>query len=141
MTVIRKNLKRLRHLYDKTQQEIADEIGITRVAYTLYENGKRTPPPDILIAMAKVYKTTVDNIVGNTPADSAASHTSPERRADFDNYLNQVKIIYQGAAMKLTDEDRELLRQSFGATYKAILQAKKLRKQKEGAAHGREEDD
>lgn len=138
MSVISNKLRLLRHLSGMTQQEVANAVGITRVAYTFYENGKRTPPPDVLISVANLYKTTVDDLVGNTRKDNDAAFNS---RADFDNYLNQVKIIYQGAAMKLTDEDRELLRQSFGATYKAILQAKKLRKQKEGAAHGREEDD
>lgn len=138
MSVISNKLRLLRHLSGMTQQEVANAVGITRVAYTFYENGKRTPPPDVLISVANLYKTTVDDLVGNTRKDNDAAFNS---HADFDNYLNQVKIIYQGAAMKLTDEDRELLRQSFGATYKAILQAKKLRKQKEGAAHGREEDD
>lgn len=117
-----------------TQAELGRLLSVQKAAISKYELGIVPPSIEILRKLSDIFHVSIDDLVDNATSDNTS-------RADFDSYLNQVKIIYQGAAMKLTDEDRELLRQSFGATYKAILQAKKLRNQKEGTAHGREEDD
>lgn len=127
-------IKYFRQKMGLTQAELGHLLSVQKAAISKYELGIVPPSIEILRKLSDIFHVSIDDLVDNATSDNTS-------RADFDNYLNQVKIIYQGAAMKLTDEDRELLRQSFGATYKAILQAKKLRKQKEGAAHGREEDD
>lgn len=127
-------IKYFRQKMGLTQAELGQLLSVQKAAISKYELGIVPPSIEILRKLSDIFHVSIDDLVDNATSDNTS-------RADFDNYLNQVKIIYQGAAMKLTDEDRELLRQSFGATYKAILQAKKLRKQKEGAAHGREEDD
>lgn len=127
-------IKYFRQKMGLTQAELGQLLSVQKAAISKYELGIVPPSIEILRKLSDIFHVSIDDLVDNATSDNTS-------RADFDNYLNQVKIIYQGAAMELTDEDRELLRQSFGATYKAILQAKKLRKQKEGAAHGREEDD
>lgn len=127
-------IKYFRQKMGLTQAELGQLLSVQKAAISKYELGIVPPSIEILRKLSDIFHVSIDDLVDNATSDNTS-------RADFDNYLNQVKIIYQGAAMKLTDEDRELLRQSFGATYKAILQAKKLRKQKEGAAHGREEGD
>lgn len=130
-------IKYLREKKGLTQAELGQILSVQKSAISKYELGKVSPNIEVLRKLSNLFHVSIDDLLNN----EITKEDADESRADFDSYLNQVKIIYQGAAMKLTDEDRELLRQSFGATYKAILQAKKLRKQKEGAAHGREEDD
>lgn len=59
-------LKYLRKLENKTQQDIADMLGITRPAYTAYEQGKRSPDYDLLEKLADFYSVTIDYLLGRT---------------------------------------------------------------------------
>ncbi len=61
-----KRLKNLREDHDKTQQEIADYLGIKRQQYGLYETGIRTIPIDLLIELANYYETSLDYICERT---------------------------------------------------------------------------
>lgn len=128
-------IKYLREKKGLTQAELGQILSVQKSAISKYELGKVSPNIEVLRKLSNLFHVSIDDLLNN----EITKEDEDESRADFDNYLNQVKVIYKGAAMKLTDADRELLSQSFGATYKAILQAKK--KAKEGAAHGREEDD
>jgi transcriptional regulator with XRE-family HTH domain len=52
---------RLRKLRgDRTQKSIAKAVGVTPMAISLYESGKRMPRIQTLNKLAKVYNTTVD---------------------------------------------------------------------------------
>lgn len=46
----------------RTQQEVADTIGITQTAYSQYECGNRIPRDDIKIRIAEYYKRSVKTI-------------------------------------------------------------------------------
>lgn len=53
--------ERLRELRgDKSQREVAEAVGTTAMAISLYESGDRVPKDEIKIRLAKYYKTTVD---------------------------------------------------------------------------------
>ena len=54
---------------DKTQQQTADAIGITREAYSNYETGRRFPKPEVLSKIAEYYCLTVDEIFFNDDCD------------------------------------------------------------------------
>lgn len=64
-------LKTLRTKEQKSQQEVADYLGITRQAYSNYENGNRNPDNETLLKLAEYFDVTVDLILrGETaPAD------------------------------------------------------------------------
>jgi transcriptional regulator with XRE-family HTH domain len=52
---------RLRKLRgDRTQKSIAKAVGVTPMAISLYESGKRMPRIQTMNKLAKVYNTTVD---------------------------------------------------------------------------------
>ncbi len=59
-------LKSLRRKVNLSQQEIAQKIHITREAYSMYENGHRQPPYEILIGLARYYHVSVDYLLGIT---------------------------------------------------------------------------
>lgn len=61
-----KRLKDLREDNDYTQEVIAEKLKISRPQYSLYENGKRDIPVDLLSILAKLYNTSIDFIVGDT---------------------------------------------------------------------------
>lgn len=60
---IAENLRKLRG--DKSQREVADAVGVTAMAISLYESGERVPKDEIKVRLAKYYDTTVDAIFFN----------------------------------------------------------------------------
>ena len=61
-----KRIKDLREDHDLTQMNVGEGIGISQRLYSYYERGERSVPPEILIALADFYKTSVDYILGRT---------------------------------------------------------------------------
>ena len=61
-----KRIKDLREDQDLTQMNVGKGIGISQRLYSYYERGERSVPPEILIALADFYKTSVDYILGRT---------------------------------------------------------------------------
>ena len=59
-TVIGKRLIELRG--EKTQEEVAKDLGISLSAVGMYERGERIPRDEVKIAIAKYYDTTVQSI-------------------------------------------------------------------------------
>ena len=59
-------IRDLREDSDLTQAEVANYLHIKQNTYSQYENGQRQLPLDCLIALAKLYNTTTDYILGLT---------------------------------------------------------------------------
>lgn len=59
-------IRTLREDRDWTQQELADMLHINRRTYSAYENGVNALPLDILIAIAHIYHTSTDYLLGLT---------------------------------------------------------------------------
>lgn len=61
-----RRLKDLREDHDLTQQQVAEYLGMKQPQYSRYERGVRDIPTDVLIRLAKLYKTSTDYILGLT---------------------------------------------------------------------------
>ncbi len=59
-------IKDLREDNDLTQKEVAEYLHIRQNTYSQYETGHRQIPIEVLIALAKFYKTSTDYILGLT---------------------------------------------------------------------------
>ena len=59
-------LKDLREDHDLSQQQVADYLKMKQPQYSRYERGHRDIPTDVLIRLAKLYKTSTDYILGLT---------------------------------------------------------------------------
>lgn len=59
-------IKDLREDFDLTQQTVADYLHIKQNTYSQYENGQRQIPLESLIALARLYNTSTDYILGLT---------------------------------------------------------------------------
>ena len=57
-------LKELRLELGLSQQELAGKVGLTHTAIGLWEQGKRTPNLDAVIALAKFFGVSLDYIAG-----------------------------------------------------------------------------
>lgn len=47
---------------DKTQEQVAADLGISRSAYMMYENGERVPRDQIKMRIANYYNTSVGSL-------------------------------------------------------------------------------
>ncbi|MFC4768499.1 helix-turn-helix domain-containing protein [Effusibacillus consociatus] len=63
----------------RTQQEIADALGISRARYAHYENGRNEPDIKTLIRLADLFEVKVDYLLGrsDTVKDARANYKSP----------------------------------------------------------------
>lgn len=61
-----KRIRDLREDHDLTQRQLAAKLGMTQTQYFRYEQGYRDVPSDILIALADLYRTSTDYILGRT---------------------------------------------------------------------------
>ena len=64
------HIRDLREDNDLTQQQIANILGCSQTAYSLYEIGKRDIPTTILIKLADYYNVSVDYLLGRTNVKS-----------------------------------------------------------------------
>jgi transcriptional regulator with XRE-family HTH domain len=111
--------KRLKEFRGKrTQQDIADKLGISRARYSHYENDHVQPDNDLLQKMADLHNTTVDFLLGREVtfldkvkkgegvAEQAGTY-SPENAAFFEAYIKlpeERKRIVDGVIRALLDE-------------------------------------
>lgn len=66
MSIFSDKLSKYRKEQGFTQQEVADKIGINRGSYSNWENGKREPTLENVVKLAKLFKTTTDELLGQT---------------------------------------------------------------------------
>jgi len=58
-----RRIRDLREDHDLTQTQVAEYLGMKQPQYNRYERGYRDIPTDILIRLAKLYKTSTDYIL------------------------------------------------------------------------------
>ncbi|MBE7003556.1 MAG: helix-turn-helix transcriptional regulator [Ruminococcaceae bacterium] len=63
-----RRIRELREDHDLTQREVAAILNMTQPQYFRYEQGYRDIPTDMLIALADLYNTSTDYILGRTDA-------------------------------------------------------------------------
>ncbi|MDC6268058.1 helix-turn-helix domain-containing protein [Lysinibacillus fusiformis] len=107
-------LKYLRKSNNKTQQDIADILGITRPAYTAYEQGKRNPDYEILEKIADYYNVSIDYLLGRTDnkealhkqagiSDNDYNNLSPYQKEVIDFFLTRENLFFKNQPDNLLD--------------------------------------
>lgn len=69
-------IKEIRIDLDKTQQEVANGIGIDRKTYCRYENDQHEIRVDVLISLAKYYNLSLEYVAGITDVKTKLYHTT-----------------------------------------------------------------
>ena len=59
-------LRDLREDMDLTQDQLVEILKMHKTTYTNYEQGKREPPFELIIKLAKFYNVSIDYIAGLT---------------------------------------------------------------------------
>lgn len=81
-------LSSLRTKKKKTQQEMADAIGVTRPAYTAYESGNRKPDYETLNKIVEILETNADYLLGRTDDPSPNPLLNAKELAEFEEFIN-----------------------------------------------------
>ncbi|MCU6798033.1 helix-turn-helix domain-containing protein [Paenibacillus sp. WQ 127069] len=119
-------LTKMRNNLNKTQQDMANYLGITRPAYTAYESGNRKPDYATLEKIADFFDTSTDYLLGRT--DEPTPYNSKRKLPD----MSGINYAAYGGAKRLedlTDEEIEHLEEEL-EMFRA-LKEKRMR-EKEG---------
>ena len=95
------NLVWLRKHYQYTQEEIAQQVGVSRQSVAKWESGESLPDIDSCMALAKIYNVTIDNLI-NHDEDDAGIVIPPKGKHFFGAVTVGEKILILG------DEERGL---------------------------------
>jgi len=70
----RTRIKELRARYDLTQEDLARKVGVRRETILYLEKGKYNPSLELAYEVAKVLKTTIDDLFIFTDEDENSNH-------------------------------------------------------------------
>ena len=135
MSILSNRLKQLREEKEVMQKEIAAYLNISASAYGFYEQGKRTPTPEILSKLANYFNVSVDYLLGrdiNLKNGSTIELTDKDRK-DIEKTLNKTMDMLESqeglmlSGNPVDDEDWELLK---AAIQNGLEYAKKMNKAK-----------
>ncbi|TJZ53793.1 helix-turn-helix transcriptional regulator [Sphingobacterium olei] len=73
MFYLSENMKYLRARKGRSQQELADDLGITRSRYSKYEYGLAEPSIVLLAKLAEYYRITLDALILQELRENSAS--------------------------------------------------------------------
>ncbi|WP_336634921.1 helix-turn-helix transcriptional regulator [Lysinibacillus fusiformis] len=99
-------LKALRTQQRKTQQELADLLGITRQGYAKYENNLGEPDNSTLAKLADYFEVSTDYLLGRT--DNPGNTQQEKDEAAFQAFANdpELNVFYR----ELPESDEEAVR-------------------------------
>lgn len=81
------NLRLIRTQKNLSQQTVADALGINRVTYTNYENGKREPDMETLKKLAQYFGVSIDFLLNFIPP------VLPEKECEIEEALTLLRKI------------------------------------------------
>jgi len=87
-------IRKVRQAYRLTQQEMADQLHITRSCLANYELGKRQPPIELLNDIAKKFQISVDYLLCNT--------NSPLKEDFITEMLRSVRYISKDGKLDIS---------------------------------------
>lgn len=111
------NLKKLRQKCGFTQQQVADELGITKATYSGYETGRREPDVFKIKALAKLFGVSGDDLLETDYADTNRKAPEPEEPVS-EAEIQKIGLTLQEAFLKaglikdgqdLTDEQIDFI--------------------------------
>lgn len=88
-TTFSETIRKLRNKSGYTQAELSSKLNIQRQTYCNYENATRTPPLEIIIALAELYQVSVDYLVRGTedfPDRKAPAFQMAQRKRLFEDF-------------------------------------------------------
>ena len=92
------NLKKFRNERKTTQEEITKKLNIQKQTYQNYELGKREPSIEMLIKLADLFHTSVDNLI----RDNKNEINNYQHPRYNNNLMEKIKQLNEYNLMKVT---------------------------------------
>lgn len=67
-------IRNMREDHDLSQTKLAKKLGMSQTGYSKYETGENDIPTPILIALAELYQTSIDYLLGLTDVQEPYPH-------------------------------------------------------------------
>lgn len=93
MTIFAGQLKKYRSQKNISQEQLAQELFISRQSISKWENGEATPDLENLIKLAKVFDVTLDELVLNKPVEVKVERIIEHRELDIKKIMLMSWII------------------------------------------------
>ncbi|EKO3828337.1 ankyrin repeat domain-containing protein [Vibrio harveyi] len=97
--LIGKNIKTFRDEQKLSQKELAEQLNVARPVISNWENGKNEPSSSQLLKLSKIFKTSTDELVGNTSikkkvivVDTSALIKRPSIIDELEEFFEEVVI-------------------------------------------------
>ena len=95
-------LYELRKKHGLSQEELAEKLGVSRQAVSKWERSEASPDTDNLIALAKIYGLSLDELIfGEKKSEENSEPTSNDKKAE-----NKVDIGPAGIFVESADGDK-----------------------------------
>lgn len=102
MLYLAENLKKHRIMKDLTQEDIADYLNITPQSVSKWERGETYPDITLLPALANIFETSIDLLIGmDTVRAVETRHNIHKRAKEFmgSNQLDSAEKVYRDALL------------------------------------------
>ena len=102
MLYLAENLKKYRIMKDLTQEEIADYLNITPQSVSKWERGETYPDITLLPALANIFETSIDLLIGMDTVRAAETRYNIHKRANElmrNNQLDAAENVYRDALL------------------------------------------
>lgn len=83
-------IRKMRKEYQLTQEQLADELGISREYLGKIETGKRGASIDILIQISEIYDVSLDYVILGKDKKQGNMQI---RRAEINSLLEKIKVL------------------------------------------------
>lgn len=103
------NLKQFRTQCGLTQTNLAEKLGVSRTTVTMWENHKSEPDNEMLVRIANILQTTVDNLLG-VEKQEVSDVLLRDERVNRSSGTSQMNVI-NALAEKLNSQGLERLQQ------------------------------
>lgn len=115
--ILAKRLKSLRENNGYLQKYVADKIGVRSNTLSGYENGTRSPDPEMIKRLSELYGVTTDFLLGRTdnPNPNNDSHNDIEEDEKLKEFMRDLKVWYHNEPE--AEKDLEVFRRIMD-TYK-----------------------
>lgn len=107
--ILSRRLKNLREEKGYLQRYVADKIGVRSNTLSGYENGTRSPDPDMLVSLADLYGVTTDYLLGK--ADQPYIIEDDEKTALIEEMARKypdAEIMFDNLAGMTVEQLREV---------------------------------
>ena len=111
MSDLGNRIKELRLTTGLTQEELGKKLNLSKQTVSSYEKGTRTPDPDTITELAKIFKVSTDFLLGQTINPAPASvddlpetvapylsegirELTPEARKEVMDFIEYVRVKY-----------------------------------------------